>query len=198
MTTMALGPVSQQTIFNAAAPAQWDVRRGRTAISFAHTLFGRFLDSFGSAVVMLLNARLERDVLILKGACSVVNDADGLIVDPKHEASRLLIGLERNVRTLRASAIKVQTNRSLRKMQVAMTKLVELLGALERVVIQLKLAITDHDAKIAVQTEGTGQLVYVLTDHQVEQFEGCITSERQPTARMREAGRRHATQVTSR
>src|ERR1700690_744537 len=102
MTTMALGPVSQQTIFNAAKPAQWDVRGGRTAIGFAHTLFGRFLDSFGSSVVRFFNARLERDVLMLRGLCFTVNDADGLIVDPKHEASRLLIALERNVRALRA------------------------------------------------------------------------------------------------
>jgi len=197
MTTIAIGP-SQQTIFNATKPAERDVRRGRTAIGFAHTLFGTFLDSFGSRVVGVLNASFERDVLMLRGLCSAVNDADELVLDPKHDASRLLIGLERSVRILRTLAIQAETKRSLRKTQNAMSKLVQVLGALERVVIELKLAITDHDAKVAVQTEGAGELVYVVSDHQVEQFEGCITSERRPTARMREASRRYATQVTSR
>lgn len=198
MTTIALGPLSQQTIFKAAKPAERDVRGGRRAIGFAHTLLGGFLDSFGSTVVSFLHSRLERDVLLLRGACSFVNEADGFIVDPKHEASRLLIRLERSVRALRASAMKGQTAPSLKKMENAMTKLVGLLVTMEGVVRELKLAITAHDAKVTVQTEGTGQLAYVLPDDQVEQFEECITLEKQPTARMREAARRRLTQVISR
>jgi hypothetical protein len=198
MNTLALGQISQQTIFAAAKPAQADVRRGKRAINFSQTILGSLLDFFGSAVVGAISAKLELDSLTLRGLCSVVNDADGVIVDPKHEASRLLIGLERNVRKLRTLAAQAQTKRSLRKTQNAMAKLVQVSDALERVVIELKLAITEHDAKVAVQTEGTGQLAYKLSDQQVEQFEGCITSERAPTARMREASRRYATQVTSR
>jgi hypothetical protein len=198
MTTVALCPISQQTIFAAAKPAQADVRRGKRAISFSQTILGSLLDFCGSKVVGAISAKLELDTLTLRGLCSVVNDAAGVIVDPKHEATRLLIGLERNVRKLRTLAAEAQTNRSLRKTQNAMAKLVQVSDALARVVVELKLAITEHDAKVTVQAEGTGQLVYLLSDQEMEQFEGCITSERVPTARMREASRRYATQVTSR
>src|SRR5665213_1926671 len=180
MTAMTFGTLSPETIFNVTEPAQRHVRRGSAAIGFSHTLIGKLLDFLGSSVVSNLSAKLERDVLTLRGLCAWVNDSDGVVVDPSHKATRSLISLERSIRSLRGSATRAQTNPSLRKTREAMTRFVELVGALEKVVMTLKLAITEHDARIAVQLEDVGKLVYELTDRQAEQFEGCITSEKQP------------------
>src|SRR5882762_10865585 len=104
--TMALTAVSGDMIFNAAKPTEWDLWSGRAAVRVALSAFGPLLDVFGSKVLGGLNARLERDVLTVRGIIASIATIDGTIVDPDLKVMEKLTTLEAKVRGLRMAAGK--------------------------------------------------------------------------------------------
>jgi hypothetical protein len=162
-------------------------------------MLGYLLEGVAAHLIGHLNVRLERDVVRMRGLRVSLETMDySEVLDPGEQCIGWLKSLERKVLKLRAEALKSRNDRVLRKIDASIARTAELCLQLHEAVVELRLAIIEHDARAAGALVGSGALVYELTDRQAEQFEECRMSEREPTARMREAGRRYSALVTSR
>lgn len=151
---MAMTLVPTNAIVSTAREAETHVREGRRKVTIAQTIFGRILDFAGDMVLTPLNAKLERDVLLVLGLAKQVSDLDpSRVIDGSMQLRAKLTGLARHAADLHALATKAKNNVHLTLTNAGLCQLAEFTGALRQAVEDLKVAIARHDMRAIQSSE---------------------------------------------
>jgi hypothetical protein len=147
MSSLALYVFPHQ-ILQAKKAAAEDVAVAQKRVNIALSFVGHCADFFGAFFVRQVNQRLANSLVRLKGIVALIADLDpNELLDSDGDVARQLERLQAAVNELHAAALKARDDFKLRRTHEAFRENVELCTALHEAVGELKIVITDHDAK---------------------------------------------------
>jgi hypothetical protein len=140
------------TFYDFGRVAERHVARGRPRVAFVRTVLGHLMDGFSAYWLNKLNRSLERDVVRMRGLRASVLAIDSLEdeLDPSQQCIGWLQMLENKVLALQGDALKAKTEHHprMKKSYVAVCRTAELAGELHESLVELRIAIAEHDAEV--------------------------------------------------